>query len=715
MSAAQSLGQAGAIGNRSRARSWTRAVTRPAWSTVLALGVYLAYALHLTWPVILHLGDQVYGAPGDLTGSIAMLREMLHEHRFPFVPGTLHDFNAPEGLPIDWRFNLSQWPLLGALWLIGLVVGATAAYSLVTLFGYVASGMAMFLLVRKVTRNAWAALIVGWAFAFYPFAELNGQGHNAHVHGWVFVLIVWRGLALHEKPTVRNAVWLGLASVLAMASNPYFILFGAVVLATFGVWELGYAWVNGRDRQRIKVVLIAGVIGAGYALVLAALTLSSNGASGNTPLRTHSPEELTVYSARAAEYVVPPAGNLIVGGHTRHYVETHLHGSNWSENTLYIGISTILFALAGLILGLRRKGERRQRYQLGLFAAIAVVAFVFSAPPHVGLGPITVPTPSELISHVTSTWRAYSRFVIVVMMGACLLAGMGLAYLAESLGRVGGIALLAVATVIVPLDLINRQEPKPVSVLADQPVYKVLEAQPRGIVAQYPLYPSGTGKYGDIFFQGYHDMPVLNGYVGTAQEARDQALQDLSDPETVPKLATLGVKYIVATTEPVEPPVVAAGKPPAKDVVKLGEGKYGGASGVVYKIIAKPKPIVTGGGGFGPVETPARTQAVQWLTGEQGSVDVRAACGSCTGTVRFGLQTLLHPRTFTVRDGSGRVVLRRTVAPGGGVKVSAPIAVRKGAGRLTITVQPGVEAIPGPDPRSASVLLINPRVKVPAR
>ncbi|QEC46243.1 hypothetical protein FSW04_00745 [Baekduia soli] len=695
-----------AISGTAASRRLPRLLPRP--STLLALLLYVAYAVHMTWPVVIHLGDTVYGAPGDLTGSIALLRETVEGHHNPFLPGTLHDFNAPEGLPIDWRFNLSQWPLIGVMYLLALVGGAAAAFSIATLLGYVGSGLAMFLLTRKLTGNAWAALIAGWAFAFYPFAELNGQGHNAHVHGWVFVLMAWRGLAVHEKPTIRNGVLLGLSAVLAMAFNPYFLLFGAVLLAVIAVWEIGYGWLNGRDRRRFTAAVLAVALGVGYAGVLAALTL---GGTGSSPLREHSSQELTVYSARAIEYVMPPAGNLIVGDRTASYLASHLHGSNASENTLYLGVTMLLLALVGVVLAVRRPKASRQWYAVGLFLAIAVVAFVFSAPPKVNVGPLLLPTPSDLISHVTSTWRAYSRFVIIVMLGVSVLAGFGLAQLSARLGRVGGVALLAAATVLVPLDLINRQASGVISTLSDQPAYKLIENQPKGIVAQYPLYPNGYGDYGDIFFQGFHDMPVINGYAGTAQENRDVSLASLADPATVPALATLGVKYLVVTEVPTQPPVVAPGVPPAADVQFLGRAKYGGSTARVYRVTARPQPLVSATDGFGSVEGTAPNQA-QWLMAPVGKLAVTAACQTCSGTLRFRLATMVQPRMVTIRDARGQVVWRRSVQPGVELKATVPIQISHGQGQLAVSTVPGIQEAPGPDPRSMSVMVIDLRARV---
>src|SRR6185437_12026792 len=65
--------------------------------------VYLGYAIFLTWPLVLHMHSQVFGASGnDQFSFLAFVRELSQHGNTPFTPTTLHSFAAPEGLANDW-------------------------------------------------------------------------------------------------------------------------------------------------------------------------------------------------------------------------------------------------------------------------------------------------------------------------------------------------------------------------------------------------------------------------------------------------------------------------------------------------------------------------------------------------------------------------------------------------------------------------------------
>src|SRR5688500_14005909 len=83
----------------------------PRAQTVAAMLLYAAYALFVTWPLALDLDGSIFGGVGgDLTGTIAHVREQVEERIFPFAPGTLHDFDAPFGEPEQWVFNIVSLP-----------------------------------------------------------------------------------------------------------------------------------------------------------------------------------------------------------------------------------------------------------------------------------------------------------------------------------------------------------------------------------------------------------------------------------------------------------------------------------------------------------------------------------------------------------------------------------------------------------------------------
>jgi hypothetical protein len=304
-----------------------RAITRrqvPRWAqTSIAVVIYAVVAIQLTWPVATDLDGVIFGGYGDLTGGMANLREMVDGHHNPFGPGRLEDFSAPEGRPIEWTQNLASFASTVVLYGLAVAFGAVAAYSLFTLLGFIASGTAMFLLARRISGSFPVSLLVGWAFAFYPFAVVKAGGHVHFVHGWPFVLILWRMLVLYESPSVRNGVWAGLATVLAIAWSPYFLLIGGIAYATLFAFGIAAPLVRRRlTAVHLKAHLTSAAIVGVFAIGLVLVSVVSARGTGTLE---YSLETLNVYSARPYEYLVPPADNPIFGAETGPWLKRHLH------------------------------------------------------------------------------------------------------------------------------------------------------------------------------------------------------------------------------------------------------------------------------------------------------------------------------------------------------------------------------------------------------
>lgn len=698
----------GISGRRRPAADRLRPLRSRTGQFLIALGLYTAFTVWLSWPVPIHLGSSIYGAPGDLTGSIALLRELVEGHHNPFLPGRLADLNAPEGMPIAWPLNLASWPSAAFLYGTGVAFGATAAFNIYTLLGFIASAVAMFLLARTLFGSFWAALIAGFAFAFYPFSIINGGGHNFAVHGWVFVLIAWRALALGERPNVRNALWAAAAVTLAISWFPYFIVMGGVLYATLAAGAVLVAALRHRLRAQLLPQALCGALVLAY---LAALRLITAG-SPQGDLRQHSIDELYVYSARPLEYLLPPGGSEFVGGTTGPFLAQRLHGSNPSESTLYVGVTMLALALVGLRFVVRRGTDTRTRIAGVLIAAAGAVAFAFSAPPKVSVLGHTVPFPSLFVFDISSTWRAYSRFVMVVMLAVCLLAALGLAqFLLRHSWRVAA-PLVAVLLVAVPLDLYVKPFGGRTTTLTHQPILDVLARQPPGGVAQYPLFPNGYGDYADIYYQDVYDKPLLNGFAGTPQESRDLSLANLAAPGTAAGLATLGVRYVFITRIPISPPVVNPGRP-GRGFQFVAKGAWGLNTAEIYRVTARPRgALLTLQSGFGDAEQ-SGPQQLRWLTARQGQLDLNGRCAPCAGRLRFTATSLARPRRLKIATQDGHVLLNRVIAAPTKIDLRLRFDRRLA---LVATTSPGPEpvakAIPGSsDPRSVSVSFTNLRFR----
>lgn len=666
---------------------------------VLAFGIYLGFACYFTWPLVTDLSHIFYGAAGDPYGTMAFYRELVAHNHNPFLPGTISQFNAPEGQPIPWTRDLASMPGVGTQYLLTTVFGTIPANGLYALMGYTLTGVVTFAFVRHLTRNVWAALIAGWAFSFYPYAILNGQGHDDNIQGWVLVLGIWRMVELMRRPSRRNAILAGMAVVFGMWWSPYFILLGGVAYVAAAAACLVVAWHAGRLRGAIGPQAITAAIVVVFLGFLG--LLSTTGPSGNSlGVRTNGVEEFNTYSARPLEYVLPDAQSPLFGGDTAHYLATHIHGSNPSEATLYVGITTILLALIAFAAFVRRKLERGLGGAVLLLSLVVVAALVTSAPPEVRLLGTLIPFPSHFISQITSTWRVYARFVIIVMLGLSVLAGIGLHALTR--GRVWWVqvAILLCASVAVPLDLWGRLVGR-TNTIETPHVYAALAREPFGLVAQYPLTPSGYNLYDELFFQNAGGKPLINGYPeGTAEERRALSLANLAESSTASRLATLGVRYIVVESTPPSYGLASPGKP-GRGFRLLFEEPYAN----LYLVTAKPSSsaLAADGEGFSVNET-TPTGNFSWMVQPRGTIEVAGACTHCSGVLTMTLISFARPRTVVVSTVGGRVLAQRSVT--GPTRISVPLEF-SGHTAVNLKATPGPQSIAKTigtaDPRSVSV------------
>ena len=671
---------------------------------LLAFAVYLGFACYFTWPLVTDLSHTFYGAAGDPYGTMSFFRELVAHHHNPFLPGTISQLNAPEGQPIPWTRDLASMPGILSLYVLTAAFGATAAYGLYALLGYTLSGLAMFLFVRRLTGNAWASLIAGWAFAFYPYAIINGQGHDDNIHGWVLVLGVWRMVELMKRPTRRNAVLAGLAVAFGMWWTPYFILLGGVTYLAAAVGSLAVAWRAGRLRQMLGPQAITAAIVVVFLGFLAAL---STGPQGNsTGVRVNGVPALNTYAARPLEYVVPDAQSPLFGGNTVHYLQSHIHGSNAAESTLYVGVTIVLLALIAFWAFVRRRLPSGLAGAVLVLSLIALAALLTSAPPQARVFGVLVPFPSHFIAKVTTTWRVYARFVIVVMLALSALAGVGLYALARARAWWVAGAILLCASVAVPLDLWSRLGGRTNTIEVPH-LYRALGRQPPGLVASYPLTPVGENNYGEVFFRDVVDKPMINGYLeGTAEEKRALSLANLADPSTGPRLAALGVRYVIVESTPPGYGLPSPGKP-GRGFRRL----FGEPYGSIYLVTARPAglALATPGDGFG-VDEPSPSGTFNWLLQPSGKIQLAGHCVRCHGVLSMTIASFAKPRTVIVSSSTGRVLARRRV--GAPATLSFPLTyTRKTSVRIATSPGPQsiAKTIPSTDPRSVSVQVSNLR------
>jgi hypothetical protein len=197
---------------------------------------------------------------------------IVHDVGDPLLTAALLHWNAWT-LPLThawWQFPIfAPTPdvLAFSEHLLGLSVVATpiewlvrdplAAANLVTLLTYPLCGVAMFLVVRRLTGSAAAAFLAGLAYAFSPYRA----GQQAHVQ---MLAAFWAPLALlglHGYVDSGRRAWLvlfGAAWLLQALANLYSLYFLSALVA---LWALWFVIAPGRWIQ-LRDIVIATLIAA---------------------------------------------------------------------------------------------------------------------------------------------------------------------------------------------------------------------------------------------------------------------------------------------------------------------------------------------------------------------------------------------------------------------------------------------------------------------
>lgn len=681
-------------------------------STLVALAVYVGYTVFLTWPLATNPGGLISapGISGDLGGSIGQIAYVVAHHVFPFAPATLHGVNAPEGIVEPWVLNWASLIGRGLFYGLGYVFGPVAGAAVYLWLGFVGSGMAMFLLARRLFGDPWAALLAGFAFAFSPWAVQGISGHYDFIQGWALVLAVWRMLELADRPTARNGLLAGGATAIAMLVTPYFILIAGVAFVVMAIIVLLAAAARGELLASVKgVVLAGGVIVLVFGAIGVLTVLAGGGETGT--LLSEQITELYTYSARWLEWVLPDQNNLIFGGLTAHYLTTHLHGSNFAESSIYLGDSVVVMALGGVCLGvvaLRKLGRAAARdiqmVAVVAGAALALVAAWFSAPPKVHIFGVSVPMPSWFVFHITSTWRVYTRFVELIELGLCILLAFAVRGLLARRGRTTSLIVFGALAAVLVLDLWARP-PIRTTRITTPPEYTWLREHPGGTIADYPLEPAVYPNYAPLFWQMVHRHPIVQGYPANSDsELLKLGLVDLREPTTAPRLASLGVRYIV----------VHPGQPGGDPGNLTRQGyvlRFSAPDGDVWQLNARPAQTwVDQLQGFSLVEGSPGGE-YRWMTGPGVMAITSRDCPNCWGAVSFQSSSADLPRKLTVRDARTDEVLATVAIPPNRAIPVRITGVKLVNGQARLDLSTDIPALPPKDgdPRLLSVSVGEPR------
>lgn len=504
--------------------------------------VYAAVMAFWFWPLFTQLGSAVLGGPGDGTQSIRNYLETSHVGKNIFSLPRDMEVAAPQGEQADAGVVAS--PLqAGFVTLASRAVGGIAAWNIFILVAFAASALGTFAVLKYVGVSFLPALFGGYVFGFNPWQfEKALEGHGLLTQTWIFPLLLWTLLRVRRHADLQSAALTGTVIALAFYTNGYFLLFSAVIAAVFAIVSA--------VRRDSSLPLRLWILASGVAVSLIApfalyATVATDISTVDRPIT-----DLQRFGAAPLEYIIPSPRNPVFG-HWANGLFSASDTRHFAEPTLYFGLTTIALAILGAIVTLKRPSTEERRTLAIFGAALVVVAFVMSLPRKVTIASLTLPAPAWAIGQVTTLWRVYARFAVVVGFGLVILAALGADYVRRRTGRSWPLVLIgALAAFELAVNI-----PLPTWKTAAPPYVSWLAKAPRGIVAEYPMFEYGPAGIATIqaasyFYQAEHHQPLFDVYGDSYRtplgvRAVRAAAVDVSSARTPPILAAEHVRYVV--------------------------------------------------------------------------------------------------------------------------------------------------------------------------
>jgi len=441
-------------------------------------------------------------------------------HQLLNDPRHLFDTNIfyPERLTLTFSDPIVL-PALTAAPALALGVHRVIVYNLLFLSGFWFSGVAMYLLVVRLTGSPRSAFIAGlvYACALYRF------DHYSHLE---LQMMQWMPLALlalhrllgrdsglgtrdsnhvdHPNPESRipnPGPWrysLALAAtvVAQLYSSMYYAVFFVVYAAVIGAGLL----IMHRPslRQLVLPLLVAAVVAMIAALPLVRAFVAAEPVKGERGL-----SEIAAYSAVPSDYLRVSKVNVLWGRVLR---------PPRAERALFPGVMAVALAAAGAAP------------PISAIPLIYTAALAVSFDGSLGLNGLSYPAMYRWLSPFRGL-RSPARFAALVALTLAILAGFGarrvLAWRTSRTYRDLAFATL-IALVLIeawPTLALRPVWPEPPE------MYNLMKNIPGAVLAEMPYDETANTQY--MYFSTWHWTPMVNGYSGFVPKSYIQLRRDI--------------------------------------------------------------------------------------------------------------------------------------------------------------------------------------------
>lgn len=468
------------------------------------LGVLAAFlvlsCLH-GYRVVAHLGTHIAGHGGDGFQNLWNMwwfREALFSGQNPYFTPMLHH---PHGVTLLYQ-TLNPFNCALALPFMALF-GQPAAYNIVFLLSFAASGFGMYLLARRLTGNPLAAFAAGYAFTFSHFHLSHAQGHMQFVGlEWVPLSLLFFERLLDSRK-LSDGLWLGLALAMTAFCDIYLLVSTFILLSIRSV----AAAVALRKKALDRKLLLSLGAGALLFLCTAGILLFA---------MLLSPTRAELMPAHDGRFWSADLQGFFVPGWISAYGQAFASlSSRWTGNSAecstYLGWSVL--ALAALAFAWPPPRGRPWVWLAGMLAGM-----VLALGPALHWGGVihdSVSLPFGWLERLLPGLKlsgAPVRWHFIAMTASCLLLAAGMAGILRRLPerRLWRLPLRTLTGMALALAVAADLLPRAIEAREIVPPEFIAELRREG--AGYALMDLGDGNDA-LLRQTFHGLPMVGGYV----------------------------------------------------------------------------------------------------------------------------------------------------------------------------------------------------------
>lgn len=530
---------------------------------ILILASCIIIFFTLTYLLINNLSTSIFGGDGDSFSTLYYIW-WIKDHAINY------------GFPTSVLFILPA--KIGSI-----LFGEIITYNIFVLSGFILTGLAGFLLIKKITKNIVSSVFGSLVLANLPFRTTQSLQHLnfADLSGLLF--FIYFLILTKENPNFKNIFFSGLFFILTTLWNYQYGFFALIIFIIFIIFALINKLLINKDynlnSKRIIFILFIMISCSAIITIfnLQAIkdykSIWGKDIEKVTTLPIRSQYELKVYSAKWFYYLLPSPDNPVFGKLTVTKYDQTIQGlgTNQTEQVNYLGWIPLLLALLGIMqvtkliiynfsdfqmsrdsVPLAKESEcwKNLRTHVWFFVLLGLSSLALSFSDTWVFFGYNIKSPAQYLFNYIPFFRVYSRFGLLVGIATTVLASIGLTAILAKISKIKPkylvfiiISILTISELLVwPKDRLVR-----VDYQAMPEVYKFLAKEPQGLLVEYPLLSSDNPKsYEYLVWQRYHQFPLVYGSVINSKD--DDFRETILNPEdskTIDKLIEMKVKYLI--------------------------------------------------------------------------------------------------------------------------------------------------------------------------